>query len=68
MTKARARERAKANAAKKIEKRVANASQPAQNIPTGQFDPKNSTISSPMTNPNSKNVSGAKRGGQARSR
>lgn len=68
MTKAKARLRAKAKAAQKIEKRVANADKPAETVRPAQFDPKNSSISSPRANANGKNVSGAKRGGQARSR
>ena len=67
MTKARARERAKANAARKAKKRVANADQPAEKIRPGQFDPRNNSISSPRANASGKNIAGAKRG-SARSR
>ena len=39
MTKAKARQRAKAKAAQKVQKRENAAAQPEQNIPRGQFDP-----------------------------
>jgi len=67
MTKAKARLRAKANAAKKAKKRKANADQPDQKVQPGQFDPGSGSIKSPGANPNSKNTGGARRGA-ARSR
>ena len=67
MTKAKARQRAKANAAKKAKKRAAGAAQPAQKIRPGQFDPGQGSISSPATSANAKNFGAAKRG-SARSR
>ena len=68
MTKAKARLRAKAKATQKVEKRIANADKPDQAIPAGQFDPRNSSISSPRANFEGKGAATAKRGGQARSR
>jgi hypothetical protein len=68
MTKAKARLRAKANAAKKIKrKRAADAEQAAPKIRPGQFDPGPGSISSPAASVNTKNLAGAKRG-SARSR
>lgn len=67
MTKAKARQRAKANAAKKARKREANADQAGQKIPRGQFDPGPGSIKGPGKNANTKNLAGAKRGA-ARSR
>jgi len=67
MTKAKARQRAKANAAKKAKKRKANADQPDRKVPPGQFDPGPGTIKGPGANPNAKSVGGARRGA-ARSR
>jgi len=68
MTKAKARLRAKANAAKKAKrKRAAGAEQPGQKIRPGQFDPGPGSISSPATGVNVRNLAGAKRG-SARSR
>jgi hypothetical protein len=67
MTKAKARQRAKANAAQKAKKREASADRPGQNIQPGQFDPGTSSIKSPRVNANTKNFAGAKRGA-ARSR
>ena len=67
MTKAKARQRAKAKAAQKVKKRVANADQPDQKIRPGRFDTGPSSIKSPFVNANTKNFAGAKRGA-ARSR
>jgi hypothetical protein len=67
MTKAKARQRAKANAGKKAKKRAANAEQPGQKIQSGQFDPGASSIKGPRVNANIKSFGGAKRGA-ARSR
>lgn len=66
MTKTKARERAKANAAKKAKKRAAAADQPSQ-IPSGQFDGGSGTIKSPRFNSSAQPV-GAGRRGSARSR
>ncbi len=67
MTKARARQRAKAKAGQKARKREANADRPGQNIQPGQFDPGASSIKSPRANANARNFAVAKRGA-ARSR
>jgi len=67
MTKARARQRAKAKAGQKAAKREANASEPGQTIQPGQFDPGSNSISSPMAKANTRNLAGARRGA-ARSR
>ena len=67
MTKAKARLRAKANAARKAKKRKDNADQTEQKSPPGQFDPGNSSIKSPFMKANTKNFGGARRG-SARSR
>ncbi len=67
MTKAKARQRAKANAGKKAKKRAADAERPGPNIQTGQFDPGASSIKGPRVNANIKSFGGAKRGA-ARSR
>ena len=67
MTKARARQRAKAKAGQKAKKREANAGQPGQKIRPGQFDPGPGSIKSPHVNANIKNFAGARRGA-ARSR
>ena len=67
MTKAKARLRAKANAAKKAKKRAVKAGQPGEKIRPGQFDPGPGSISSPAASVNIKNLAGAKRG-SARSR
>ena len=66
MTKARARERAKAKAGQKARKREAGTDQPGQKIRPGQFDPGAGSISSP-TKANAKTLAGARRGA-ARSR
>ncbi len=67
MTKAKARQRAKAKAAQKIRKRDANADRPDQQIRPGQFDPGPGSIKSPRMNANTKNFARARRGA-ARSR
>ncbi len=67
MTKAKARQRAKAKAPQKARKREANIDQPGKNIPSGQFDPGTGSIKSLGGNANVKNFGGARRGG-ARSR
>ncbi len=67
MTKAKARQRAKAKSAQKIKKRETTAAQPDQNIPRGQFDPGPNTIKSPRGGPNTRSF-GAARRGAARSR
>ena len=51
MTKARARQRAKAKAAQKIKKRQANADRTEKTIPHGQFDPGSGSIKGPRGNP-----------------
>ena len=67
MTKAKARQRAKAKAGQKAKKREASAAQPGQKIPPGKFDPGPGSIKGPRVNANIKNFGGAKRGA-ARSR
>ncbi len=67
MTKAKARQRAKARAAQKGGKREAKAEKPEPNIPKGRFDPGSGSIKGPRVNANTKNV-GAARRGAARSR
>lgn len=67
MTKARARERAKAKAGQKIKKRAAAAAQPAQNLRPGQFDPGANLKKASGANLNTKIQAGARRGA-ARSR
>ena len=67
MTKARARQRAKAKAGQKAKKREANADRPGQKIQPGHFDPGASSIKSPRANANARNFAVAKRGA-ARSR
>ena len=67
MTKARARQRAKAKAGQKARKREANADRPGQKIQPGQFDQGPSSIKSPRVNANARNFARTKRGA-ARSR
>lgn len=67
MTKAKARERAKAKAGRKARKPEADAERPGQKIRPGQFDPGASSIKGPNVNVGAKNFAGAKRGA-ARSR
>lgn len=66
MTKAKARERAKAKAGQKARKREANAGQPGQ-IRPGQFDPGPGSIKSPQFNTDTTRAAGGRRG-SARSR
>ena len=67
MTKAKARQRAKAKAAQKAGKRETKADRTGQEIRPRQFDPGASSIKSPRVNAGAKNFAGAKRGA-ARSR
>ena len=67
MTKAKARQRAKAKAGQKARKREASADRPGQKIQSGQFDPGASSIKGPRVNANTRNFAVAKRGA-ARSR
>lgn len=62
MTKAKARQRAKAKAAQKIKKREANAERPEQPVQRGQFDPGSNSIKGPSANANIQNFGGARRG------
>ena len=61
MTKAKQRERAKAKAAQKVKKRLANAGQPGQKIRPGQFDPGSNSIKGPAQ-ANTTSFGGARRG------
>ena len=67
MTKARARERAKAHAAQKTKKRDAKADGTDDKIRPGQFDPGAGSIKSPAKNTGNIGFPGARRGA-ARSR
>ncbi len=67
MTKAKARQRAKAKAARTVKKPEAGAGRPDQKIRPGQFDPGTSSIKGPRVNASTKNLARAKRGA-ARSR
>ncbi len=67
MTKAKARQRAKAKAAEKIKKRRDNADQPAQETGPGQFDAREKSVPGPRESVRLTNVAGAMRG-NARSR
>jgi hypothetical protein len=62
MTKARARERAKAKAGQKVRKRLANADRTDQNIRPGQFDPGTNSIKGPAMNASTRNFGAARRG------
>lgn len=62
MSKARARERAKANALKKAKRRAANKDKPEQNIPPGQFDAGDTSVKGPGVTANVTNLGAAKRG------
>jgi hypothetical protein len=62
MTKAKARQRAKAKAAQKARKPEVNADRPGQQIRPGQFDPRALSIKSSGVNANVNNFTGAKRG------
>ena len=63
MTKARARERAKAKAGQKVKKREANADRTDQAIRPGQFDPGASSVTKAGANTGAKVFGGARRGG-----
>jgi len=67
MTKAKARQRAKAKAAEKTGKQESNAGRHDQKVRPGQFDPGTGSIKSPSVNAGGKNFAGARRGA-ARSR
>jgi len=67
MTKAKARERAKAKAAQKAKKRDANDERAGPKIRPGQFDPGAGSIKGPSASAATKNFGGARRGA-ARSR
>jgi hypothetical protein len=67
MTKARARERAKANALKKLKKKLSNSNQPEEESHPGQFDHGDASVSGPSGNSDVKNMAGSTRG-SARSR
>ena len=67
MTKAKARQRAKAKAAQKARKQDPGADRPAQKVRPGQFDPGAGPIKGPSANAGAKNFGGARRGA-ARSR
>jgi len=67
MTKAKARERAKAKAAQKVKKRQAAAAQPDQKNRPGQFDPGANSIRGPAASASARTLGGARRGA-ARSR
>lgn len=67
MTKARARERAKARAAQKTKKRDDSAQPTGPKIRPGQFDPGSGSISGPKAGAETRRFAGARRGG-ARSR
>jgi hypothetical protein len=62
MTKAKARERAKAKASQKIAKRKANADNPAQPTHPGKFDAGSHSIKGPGSSANVQNLGAAKRG------
>jgi hypothetical protein len=67
MTKARARERAKAKAGQKAKKHEAAVAHPGEEIKRGQFDPGSGSIKTPGTKANTKSFSATGRGA-ARSR
>ncbi len=62
MTKARARERAKAKAGQKVKKREANADRTDQTIRKGQFDPGAGTMRKAGANTGANIFGGARRG------
>jgi len=62
MTKARARERAKANALKKAKKRAANTDQPDQPAQTGHFNPGTHSVKGPGGKSSGATFGPAKRG------
>jgi len=61
MTKAKARERAKAKTLQKAIKRKANAGQAAEQTRPGQFDPGSASISSPGAKASTRNTAGGPR-------
>ena len=67
MTKAKARQRAKAKAAQKGKKRESSAEPAGQQTRPGKFDPGASSIKGPRVNANVKNFAEVRRGA-ARSR
>jgi hypothetical protein len=67
MTKARARERAKAKAGQKAKKHESAAAHPGEEIKRGQFDPGSGSIKTPGMKANTKSFSATGRGA-ARSR
>jgi len=68
MSKAKAKQRAKAKALDKARKKIAAKNDAAgQDIPPGRFDPKTQSISSPGANTSNKTFGATKRG-SARSR
>lgn len=67
MTKAKARQRAKAKSAQRAKKQDGEVELPGKKIRPGQFDPGASSIKGPRVKANTKSFSGAKRGA-ARSR
>ncbi len=67
MTKARARERAKAKAGLKAKKHESGASHPGDEIKRGQFDPGSGSIKTPGAKATTKNFAASGRGA-ARSR
>ena len=67
MTKAKARQRAKAKAGQKVKKREAAADQAGPKVRPGQFDPGSGSIKGLDVNASAKNFAGARRGA-ARSR
>jgi hypothetical protein len=62
MTKARARERAKAKAGQKVKKRETNAGQTDQPTRPGQFDPGVNAMKKGGENTGAKSFGGARRG------
>ncbi len=62
MTKAKARLRAKANAARKAKKRKTDAGQPEQKFPPGRFNPGTSSIKGLNKNANAKSFGRVKKG------
>lgn len=67
MTKARARERAKAKAGQKAKKHESSAAHPGDEIKRGQFDPGSGSIKTPGAKANTKSFAASGRGA-ARSR
>jgi hypothetical protein len=65
MTKAKARQRAKANAGKS-KKRGAAATRHGQDVRPGQFDPGPNSIKSPRGNPHTKNLGSSRSSARSR--